>query len=47
VWSELDGEIRSQERCSVVRYEFEPDDLEEAARACGWTPTSERVRAEA
>ena len=38
VWSELDDDARSNERCAVVRYQFDRTELEAAAREIGWQP---------
>lgn len=38
VWSELAENVRSQENCEVVRYEFDASELQDAARECGWAP---------
>jgi DNA-binding transcriptional regulator YhcF (GntR family) len=36
MWSELSEASRANERCSVVRYEFDGAELEAVARECGW-----------
>ena len=46
MWSELDDVVRSDERCAVVRYEFDGDELDKTARECGWQRTQDRLEIE-
>jgi DNA-binding transcriptional regulator YhcF (GntR family) len=38
IWSELPQDVRSQEHCAVVCYEFDESELQDAARECNWAP---------
>ena len=39
-WSALDEDLRADRRCQVIRYVFDPDDLQRAARECAWNTRS-------